>query len=101
MLAEFTDAPEALTFGVDEDEAPLQALDALEAALSQWSCDCDAVQSQGLGCLKPPGKQQTLFDELTVGTSPCPALVLLAYISQRIVGQTALPTPSPMLVAPA
>jgi antitoxin HicB len=30
----FTDVPEAITFGADEDEALLQAVDALETALS-------------------------------------------------------------------
>ena len=34
VLVTFADVPEALTFGADEDEALLQAVDALEAALS-------------------------------------------------------------------
>ncbi len=34
VLVTFADVPEALTFGADEDEAMLQAVDALEAALS-------------------------------------------------------------------
>ena len=34
VLVTFTDVPEALTFGVDEDEALLHAVDALETALS-------------------------------------------------------------------
>ncbi len=34
VLVTFSDVPEALTFGTDEDEALLQAVDALETALS-------------------------------------------------------------------
>jgi len=34
VLATFADVPEALTFGVDEEEALLHAVDALETALS-------------------------------------------------------------------
>lgn len=34
FLVSFVDVPEALTFGADEDEALLQAVDALETALS-------------------------------------------------------------------
>jgi len=34
ILVQFPDVPEALTFGEDEDEALLQAVDALETALS-------------------------------------------------------------------
>lgn len=34
VLVTFADVPEAITFGVDEDEALLQAIDALETALS-------------------------------------------------------------------
>ncbi len=34
VLVTFADVPEALTFGADEDEALMQAVDALETALS-------------------------------------------------------------------
>ncbi len=34
VLVRFADVPEAITFGADEDEALLQAVDALETALS-------------------------------------------------------------------
>ena len=34
VLVTFPDVPEAITFGADEDEALLQAVDALESALS-------------------------------------------------------------------
>ncbi|MDP2788184.1 MAG: type II toxin-antitoxin system HicB family antitoxin [Pseudomonadota bacterium] len=34
VLVTFPDVPEAITFGADEDEALLQAIDALETALS-------------------------------------------------------------------
>ena len=34
LLVTFPDVPEAITFGLDEDEALLQAVDALETALS-------------------------------------------------------------------
>ena len=36
VLVTFADVPEALTFGADEDEALLQAVDALETALSMY-----------------------------------------------------------------
>lgn len=39
VLVTFPDVPEAITFGMDEDEALLQAVDALETALS---CYVDA-----------------------------------------------------------
>jgi antitoxin HicB len=38
-LVTFTDVPEAVTFGADEDEAMLQAVDALETALSFYVDD--------------------------------------------------------------
>lgn len=41
VLVTFPDVPEAITFGADEDEALLQAVDALETALS---CYVDARQ---------------------------------------------------------
>ena len=34
VLVTFTDVPEAITFGADEDEALLNAIDALETGLS-------------------------------------------------------------------
>ena len=34
VFVTFPDVPEAITFGADEDEALLQAVDALESALS-------------------------------------------------------------------
>jgi antitoxin HicB len=36
VMVSFPDIPEALTFGADEDEALLQAVDALETALSLY-----------------------------------------------------------------
>ena len=39
-------------------------------------------KAKALDAWLPRGEQQTLIDELTAGTSPCPALLLLAYISQ-------------------
>ena len=36
VLVTFADVPEALTFGADDDEALLQAVDALETALSLY-----------------------------------------------------------------
>ena len=36
VMVSFRDVPEALTFGADEDEALLQAVDALETALSMY-----------------------------------------------------------------
>ena len=39
ILVEFPDVPEAHTFGEDEDEALMQAVDALESALSMYVDD--------------------------------------------------------------
>lgn len=39
VLVTFADVPEAITFGMDEDEALLQAMDALETALSFYVDD--------------------------------------------------------------
>jgi antitoxin HicB len=39
VLVTFPDVPEAITFGTDEDEALLQAIDALESALSFYVDD--------------------------------------------------------------
>ena len=39
VLVTFADVPEAITFGADEDEALLQAVDALESALSVYLAD--------------------------------------------------------------
>jgi antitoxin HicB len=39
VLVTFPDVPEAITFGADEDEALLQAIDALESALSFYVGD--------------------------------------------------------------
>jgi antitoxin HicB len=39
VLVTFPDVPEAITFGVDTDEAMLQAVDALESALSFYVDD--------------------------------------------------------------
>ncbi len=39
MLVTFPDVPEAITFGADTDEALLQAIDALESALSFYVDD--------------------------------------------------------------
>lgn len=39
ILVTFADVPEAITFGIDEDEALLQAVDALETALSSYIDD--------------------------------------------------------------
>lgn len=36
VLVTFPDVPEAITFGADEDEALLQAVDALESALAMY-----------------------------------------------------------------
>lgn len=39
VLVTFADVPEAITFGMDEDEALLQAVDALESALAFYVDD--------------------------------------------------------------
>lgn len=43
MLVTFPDVPEAITFGADTDEALLQAVDALESALSFYVDDRKAL----------------------------------------------------------
>jgi len=64
VLATFPDVPEAITFGADEDEALLQAVDALETALSFYverrqplpvpsaSDGCPTVRPSALECAK-------------------------------------------------
>jgi antitoxin HicB len=39
VLVTFADVPEAITFGADEDEALMQAVDALESALAMYVAD--------------------------------------------------------------
>ena len=53
VLVTFADVPEAITFGADEDEALLQAVDALETALSLY---IDARQP--LPVVSKPGRGQ-------------------------------------------
>ena len=43
VMVTFTDIPEAITFGLDEDEALLQAVDALESALTFYIEDRKAL----------------------------------------------------------
>lgn len=64
MLVTFPDVPEAITFGLDEDEALLQAVDALETALSFYiearrplpvpsaAAGCPTVRPSALECAK-------------------------------------------------
>lgn len=54
VLVTFVDVPEALTFGADEDEALLQAVDALETALSFY---VDARKPLPLPSRAEPGQQ--------------------------------------------
>jgi antitoxin HicB len=66
VLVTFADVPEAITFGADEDEALLQAVDALETALafyiaarkplpvpSQAAVGQPVVRRSALECAKP------------------------------------------------
>ena len=56
LLVTFTDVPEAITFGVDEDEALLNAVDALETGLSFY---VDARMSLP-AVSQPAGGQKTV-----------------------------------------
>ena len=56
ILVNFPDLPEAITFGEDEDEALLRAVDALETALSMY---VEARQPLPLPS-KPKRKQKTV-----------------------------------------
>lgn len=56
VLVTFADVPEAITFGADEDEALLQAVDALESALSMYVGDRLALPVPG----KPKRGQRTV-----------------------------------------
>jgi len=56
VLVTFADVPEAITFGVDEDEALLHAVDALETALSFYVDGRQALPVPS----KPKRGQQTV-----------------------------------------
>ena len=56
LLVTFADVPEAITFGVDEDEALLHAVDALETALSFYVDGRKPLPVPG----KPKRGQQTV-----------------------------------------
>lgn len=56
VLVTFVDVPEAITFGADEDEALLQAVDALESALSFYVEDRKPLPAVS----KPKKGQQTV-----------------------------------------
>lgn len=68
VLVTFPDVPEAITFGADEDEALLQAVDALEAALSFYV--------DGRKALPIPSKPE---GRATVRPSPMESLKLGVY----------------------
>ena len=55
-MVTFTDVPEAITFGMDEDEALLQAVDALESALTFYIEDRKLLPSPS----KPKKAQKTV-----------------------------------------
>jgi antitoxin HicB len=56
MLVTFPDVPEAITFGEDTDEALLQAVDALESALSFYVDDRKPLPTPS----KPKRRQHTV-----------------------------------------
>lgn len=56
VLVQFPDVPEAITFGADEDEALMQAVDALETALSFYVDDRKPLPVPS----KPERGQQTV-----------------------------------------
>lgn len=56
VMVTFTDVPEAITFGMDEDEALLQAVDALESALTFYIEDRKLLPSPS----KPKKGQKTV-----------------------------------------
>jgi len=69
VLVTFVDVPEAITFGADEDEALLNAIDALETGLSFY-----------VDARKPlPVASQPTVDQKTVCPSPLECAKLEAY----------------------
>ena len=56
VMVTFVDIPEAITFGMDEDEAVLQAVDALESALTFYIEDRKLLPSPS----KPKKGQKTV-----------------------------------------
>lgn len=56
VMVTFADIPEAITFGLDEDEALLQAVDALESALTFYIEDRKALPTPS----KPKKAQKTV-----------------------------------------
>ena len=56
VMVTFVDIPEAITFGLDEDEALLQAVDALESALTFYIEDRKPLPTPS----KPKKGQQTV-----------------------------------------
>ena len=56
VMVTFVDIPEAITFGMDEDEAVLQAVDALESALTIYIEDRKLLPSPS----KPQKGQKTV-----------------------------------------
>jgi predicted RNase H-like HicB family nuclease len=57
VLVTFADVPEAITFGADEDEALLNAIDALETGLSFY-VDARLLQANQLPDRKPCLRQR-------------------------------------------
>jgi len=56
VLVQFPDVPEAITSGIDEDEALLHAIDALETALSFYVADRKPLPTPG----QPAAGQHTV-----------------------------------------
>ena len=79
VLVTFADVPEAITFGADEDEALLNAIDALETGLSFYVDERKPLPSASKPDLKPQPmcwastSTSKLPDRKTQNALPCPA----------------------------
>ena len=80
VMVTFTDVPEAITFGMDEDEALLQAVDALESALTFYIEDRKLLPTPSkpatTACHKWPPVLPTVRSE----ANPLPAVWLVLVV---------------------
>ena len=81
VLVTFADVPEAITFGVDEGEALLNAVDALETGLSFYMDACKPLPKPG----KPKRGQKTVRPS----TLECANLGVYQAMTDQFVGDTA------------
>ncbi len=73
VLMTFADVPEAITFGTDEDEALLNAIDALETGLSFYLVPCTLMHASHYLLSASPKKAKKPFarQPLSAPSSAC------------------------------